>query len=119
VAGEDVEGGGGGDLELRDRPPGIDLLDLDQRIGQFVLVDEMAAAGIAKADALVEADEMGRGIDVTRLPAASSTARMNAVVEPLPLVPAIWMTGASRRSGWPRSAISRSTRSSDRSISFG
>jgi hypothetical protein len=35
-------------------------------------------------------------------------ARMVAMVEPLPLVPATWITGGSRRSGWP-SAASRTS----------
>jgi hypothetical protein len=38
---------------------------------------------------------------VHALAGASSIARMKAVVEPLPLVPATWITGGSRRSGWP------------------
>ena len=44
---------------------------------------------------------------------------MNAMVEPLPLVPATWMTGGSLRSGWPSAASSRHMRSSERSISLG
>ena len=35
------------------------------------------------------------------LPAASSMARRNAIVEPLPLVPATWITGGSRSCGRP------------------
>src|ERR671932_1628253 len=46
-------------------------------------------------------------------------ARMKATVEPLPWVPATWITGGSRRSGWPRAASSRSMRPSDRSIALG
>ena len=44
-------------------------------------------------------------------PALSSPARSMARVEPLPLVPATWITGGRRRSGWPRAASRRSTRS--------
>ena len=29
---------------------------------------------------------------------------MKAIVEPLPLVPATWITGGRRRSGWPSCA---------------
>src|SRR5919202_4569043 len=46
-------------------------------------------------------------------------ARMKAMVEPLPLVPAKWITGGSRRSGWPSAARSLSMRPSERSIAFG
>ena len=44
---------------------------------------------------------------------------MNAMVEPLPLVPATWITGGSLRSGWPSAAEQPPIRSSDRSIRFG
>ena len=44
------------------------------------------------------------------------SARSNASVEPLPLVPATWTTGGSARSGWPSAASSRSIRPSDRSM---
>ena len=44
---------------------------------------------------------------------------MNAMVEPLPLVPATWITGGSLRSGCPSAASSRHIRSSERSISLG
>ena len=67
VIGEELEGGGGGDLELRDRRAGIGVLDRDQHLDQLVLVDETAAARRADAHALVEAHEMGRGVDVHRL----------------------------------------------------
>ena len=33
-------------------------------------------------------------------------ARMNATVEPLPLVPATWITGGKCPSGWPSAANS-------------
>src|SRR6187401_2133108 len=46
-------------------------------------------------------------------------ARMKAISEPLPLVPATWTTGGRRRSGWPRAASSRSMRPSDRSMDCG
>ena len=44
---------------------------------------------------------------------------MKATVEPLPLVPATWITGGSLRSGWPSAASMRSMRSSDRSMRLG
>src|ERR1700694_2032406 len=44
---------------------------------------------------------------------------MKAMVEPLPLVPAIWITGGRRRSGWPSASRMRHIRSSERSISLG
>ncbi len=49
-------------------------------------------------------------------PPASRIARMNAMVEPLPLVPATWITGGRRRSGWFSRDSSRSIRPSDRSM---
>ena len=44
---------------------------------------------------------------------------MKAMVEPLPLVPATWITGGSRARGWPSASRMRHIRSSERSISFG
>src|SRR5215510_15406366 len=44
---------------------------------------------------------------------------MKAMVEPLPLVPATWITGGSRRCGWPSAPRMLHIRSSERSISFG
>src|SRR5436309_7300410 len=44
---------------------------------------------------------------------------MNAMVEPLPLVPATWITGGSRRCGSPSAARMRHIRSSDRSMRLG
>src|SRR5436309_10541094 len=41
------------------------------------------------------------------------------MVEPLTLVPATWITGGRRRSGWPSAASRRSTRPVVRSISTG
>ena len=43
------------------------MLDGDQHLDQLVLVDEAAAAGRADAHALVEAHQMGRGVDVDGL----------------------------------------------------
>ena len=40
---------------------------------------------------------------------------MNATVEPLPLVPATWMTGGVRVSGWPRS-VEQTLHASEREI---
>jgi hypothetical protein len=37
---EQIEGGGRRDLELGDRPAVVDLFGPDQRVGEFVLVDE-------------------------------------------------------------------------------
>src|SRR5690625_4420620 len=42
-----------------------------------------------------------------------------ACTEPFPLVPAIWITGGSERSGWPSAASTRHMRSSERSMIFG
>ncbi len=58
----------GGDLELRDRRAVVDALDLEERLDQRVLADEAAAAGAAEPDALMETDEMRRGVDMGRLP---------------------------------------------------
>src|SRR5216683_6010329 len=44
---------------------------------------------------------------------------MKAMVEPLPLVPATWITGGSRRCGFPSASSMRHIRSSERSLSFG
>src|SRR5262249_39299108 len=44
---------------------------------------------------------------------------MNAMVEPLPLVPATWIAGGSCRSGWPSAARMRHIRSSERSMRLG
>src|SRR5580698_7116730 len=52
-------------------------------------------------------------------PCASSMARAKAQAEPLPLVPATWITGGSFRCGLPREASSRRMRSSARSIFLG
>ena len=41
------------------------------------------------------------------------------MVDPLPLVPATWITGGRRRSGWPSRSSSRHMRSSDRSMRLG
>ena len=64
--------------------------------GQRRLVDRLAV----QQDALVEADEMRArcsGRPAGRRP--RSMAASMASVEPLPLVPAMWTTGGSRRSG--------------------
>src|ERR671913_1646529 len=44
---------------------------------------------------------------------------MNAMVDPLPFVPATWIAGGSRRCGFPSCASSRSMRSSERSMVLG
>src|SRR5262249_10673565 len=41
------------------------------------------------------------------------------MTEPLPLVPATWITGGRRRSGWPRRSSKRQVRSSERSMILG
>ena len=76
-------------------------------------------SGPASTNALVEVDEVRRGVDVHALAQASAMARTKAISEPLPLVPATWTTGGRRRSGWSRAASSRSMRPSDRSIDCG
>jgi hypothetical protein len=55
----------------------------------------------------------------TDFPAASSMARMNEIVEPLPLVPATWITGGRAFCGLPSRSSTCHMRSSDRSIFFG
>ena len=80
------------DLEHRD---GVSLFlasDSGQSDRERGIVDELAAALAADAKALVEMDQIGRGIDYAP-PAASNIARRKAKVEPLPLVPATWITG--------------------------
>ncbi len=114
--GEEQQGRRGGDLEDRDRLAGIHRLAAGEGLGQPLLGHEAAAADRAEADALVEAHEMGRGVDVGREPPASRIARMVAMVEPLPLVPATWITGGSRRSGCPNAASRRWIRPSDKSM---
>src|SRR5665213_3622228 len=52
-------------------------------------------------------------------PCASSMAREKAQAEPLPLVPATWITGGNFRCGFPSSDNSRRMRSSARSIFLG
>ena len=64
--------------------PAFDPLDLLQRVGQRGVGDQCAG----DADALVEAHQMRRGVDVHAQPAASAMARRKAQVLPLPLVPA-------------------------------
>ena len=61
----------------------------------------------------------GDVITWTRSPAASPIARMVAHVLPLPFVPATWITGGSRCSGWPRWRSSACSRSRLRSIKTG
>ncbi len=64
IAGEEEKSGGRGDLEMGDRPVVVDALDLDQRVGELVVVDEAAAASFGDADALVKPDEMRRRVDM-------------------------------------------------------
>src|ERR1700685_1693195 len=52
-------------------------------------------------------------------PCASSMAREKAQAEPLPLVPATWITGGNFKCGFPSSDNSRRIRSSARSIFLG
>ena len=47
--------------------PSLTCSTVDQRVGEFVLVDEAAAARLGEPDALVEADEMRRGVDMDAL----------------------------------------------------
>ena len=65
--GEEVEGGGRCHLEEGDGRPVVDPLAMLQRGGELGLVHEAAAAFGAEPDALVEAHEMGRGVDVDAL----------------------------------------------------
>jgi len=53
------------------------------------------------------------------IPVVHLVPRMNAIVEPLPLVPATWSTGGRRCSGWSSAARMRHMRSSARSIRLG
>ena len=57
-------GGRSGDLELRDRPAAIHRLDREEGVRQLILVDEAAATDCPEPNALVEADEMRRGVDM-------------------------------------------------------
>ena len=58
---------GGLDLEHRDRRVAVPGFAFGQRLGQRGIVDELAAALAADAKALVEVDQIGRGIDVHAL----------------------------------------------------
>ncbi len=100
MAREQQEARRGRDLEHGDRRAGIDALAFGERAASSSSDDQPAFALRAEPEALVEAHEMRRGVDVhAQSPAASRIARMKAMVEPLPLVPATWMTGGSSRSG--------------------
>ena len=106
---ESEEGGGGGRLEEADLHPAGGVERLLEQGGEQA--SSISVPG--EPDALVEADEVGAGVDVDALsPAASIAARRKAQVEPLPLVPATWRTGGSRRSGLPRRASRAVMRSS-------
>ena len=87
-----------------------------EHVDEPVLVDQLAG----EPDALVEADQVRRDVGVNA-PARrlAASARSMASVEPLPLVPATWTTGGSRRSGWSSAASSRSIRPSERSMRLG
>ncbi len=61
---EEEESGGGGDLEDGDRGAAVHRLATAQGLDEARLVDEASAAEGAEADALVEAHEMRRGVDV-------------------------------------------------------
>ena len=62
--GEQMERRRRGDLEEGDRPGAIRALAQFQRVLQRVIVDELAAAWRGEADALVEAQQMRRGVHV-------------------------------------------------------
>ena len=61
---EEQEGGRGGDLEHGDRLPRIDTLAFVERRLEPRVVDEFAG----EANALIEAHEMWRGVDMHALP---------------------------------------------------
>ena len=68
MLGEGQEGGGRRDLEIGDRVAGIDALRMLQAIDQLPLGNRAClAVGTGKLDALVEAHEMRRGVDVHAL----------------------------------------------------
>ena len=120
MLGKQQEGHGGQDLEDGDRLAAIGLGDARDGFGQHLVVDQPAAArrgraGSARASS-PDAARCGRG---RARPAASSSAREKAAAEPLPLVPAMWITGGSRSCGLPSRSSSRVMRSSDRSKPFG
>ena len=64
VACEQQEPGGGRDLEHRDRLPRIGPLAFLEHGGELVIRYQCALAGLAETEALVEPDEMRRGIDM-------------------------------------------------------
>ena len=114
--GHGEEGGGGGDLEEGDRRAGVRrLAALERRRAAGPRRSARRRGGCARGSAR-DAARCRRG---PRAPALSSPARSIATTEPLPLVPATWTTGGSRRSGWPSAASSRSMRPSDRSMTLG
>ena len=41
-------------LELRYRVAGVDLFDVEERIDEHILIDELSAARLAEADAFVK-----------------------------------------------------------------
>ena len=69
MACEQQEGGGGGDLEHRDRRAGIGALAVLEHVAELLVGGQPSAAGGAEAEALVEAHEMRRGIDMNALTA--------------------------------------------------
>ena len=62
--GEQQQGRRGGDLEEGDRVAAVGRLAAREGVGQAVLRHELAAPDGAEPDALVEAHEMRRGVDV-------------------------------------------------------
>ena len=66
--GEEEKGGGGGDLEHGDRLRPVRRLAAPERLDEPLLVDEAPAADAPEPHPLVEAHEMGRGVDVHALP---------------------------------------------------
>ena len=64
MAREQQEPRRGGDLEHRDRRARVGALAFGQRIAELIVVDEPSLARAAEPEALVEAHQMRRGVDV-------------------------------------------------------
>ncbi len=67
MASEQQKGGGGLDFEDGDRRCAVPALAEFERLGELAVADQHAAAGAAEPEALIDAHEIGRGVDVHAL----------------------------------------------------
>ena len=117
--GEGEEGRGGGDLEQGDQLAGIGGLGAGEAIHQHRFADGRRAIGAGKHDALMEVDEMRRGVDMHALAQRLRHGADEGDQRALAVGAGDMNHRRQARSGWPRAASSRSMRPSDRSMDCG